>query len=77
VDTADLGGGDNDGVGLLGGVEGGDGGGVLEVELAAGAEDKRDAGLGGEAAHEGGADHALVSGDMDFHGKKERVVGGE
>ena len=58
---------DNHSVGTLAGVEGGYGAGVGKVQLATGAEEQLDPGTIGETAHQGGSDHALVSGDMDFH----------
>ena len=66
VDTADLGGGKIDLVGLLGFEEGAHGGLVGEVEFGVGAGDDVGLALRVEDADDGRADHAAMAGDVDF-----------
>ncbi len=68
MDAADLGRGQVDLVGLLGGQEGAHGGLLGEVQLGVGARDEvcRGVALRQQLAHDGRADHAAVAGDVDL-----------
>ena len=64
-DAADFGGGEEDMLGLFGGEELVDGGGVDEIELSAGAGDEVGVAQPLQLAVDGGADQAAVAGDED------------
>jgi hypothetical protein len=68
MDAADLCRGDDRDVGLFFGEKPGDRGLIRQIQFTAGALHQRNTRLAGEAPHQRGTDHALMSGDKELHG---------